>query len=90
MKLLKVVQSQVELIRISFKFEAPIPQVQIITYMIYLSITEMLTYFHMILVLPIDKENPYRLSRWYIHMSSSWHDILAISPTVYRNLSGGR
>ena len=55
---------------------------------------EVLTYFNShsrqvhiatwFLVLPIDKENPYRLSRgWYIYiiyMSSSWHHILAISP----------
>ena len=34
-KLLKVVQSQVELMRINFKFEAPIPQVQI-TYNIHI------------------------------------------------------
>ena len=34
-KLWKVVQSQVELIRINFKIEAPILQVQIITYIIY-------------------------------------------------------
>ena len=40
-----------------------------------------------VFVLPIDKENPYRLSRgWYIYiyMSSSWHHILAISPAVYQ------
>ena len=67
-------------------------------------IMEILTYFSShsrqvnvatwFLVLPIDKENPYRLSRgWYIYiyiiyMSSSWHHILAISPVekieIYR------
>ena len=35
LKLWKVVQSQVELMRINFKFEAPIIQVQIFTYIIY-------------------------------------------------------
>ena len=34
-KLWKVVQSEVELIRINFKFGAPIRQEQIITYIIY-------------------------------------------------------
>ena len=44
------------------------------------------------LVLPIDIENPYRLSRvWYTYtyieryMSSFWHHILAISPAICRN-----
>ena len=31
---MKVVQSHAELMRINFKFEAPIPQLQIITYII--------------------------------------------------------
>ena len=35
LKLWKVVQSKVELMRINFKFESPIIQVQIITYIIY-------------------------------------------------------
>ena len=65
-------------------------------------IMEILTYFSShsrqvnvatwFLVLPIDKENPYWLSRgwylYYIYMSSSWHHILAISPAekieIYR------
>ena len=34
-KLWKVVQSRVELISINFKFEAPILQQQVITYIIY-------------------------------------------------------
>ena len=34
-KLWKVVQTQVELMRINFKFEAPILQVQLITHIIY-------------------------------------------------------
>ena len=41
-------ESQVELMRINFKFEAPILQVQIITglhYLFYNLIMEMLTYF---------------------------------------------
>ena len=37
LKLWKVVQSKVELMRINFKFESPIIQVQIITYIIELS-----------------------------------------------------
>ena len=46
-KLWKVVQSQVGLMRINFKFEAPILQVQIIIYIIYYySTVEMLIYFH--------------------------------------------
>ena len=86
-------QSQVELIRINFKFEAPIIQVQIITYIIYLNCAcvwrqlgcknngniNILTHFSShsrqvyiatwVFVLPIDKENPYRLSRgWYIYI----------------------
>ena len=35
LKLWKGVQSQVELMRINFKFEDPIIQVQIMTYIIY-------------------------------------------------------
>ena len=35
LKLWKVVQSKVELMRINFEFESPIIQVQIITYIIY-------------------------------------------------------
>ena len=35
LKLWKVMQYQVELMRINLKFEAPIIQVQIITYIIY-------------------------------------------------------
>ena len=46
-----MVQSQVELMKTNFKFEAPdylILQVQIITYITYQSVMGILTYFHSI------------------------------------------
>ena len=48
-------------------------------------------FISLILVLPIDIENPYRFSnclyRWYRYISGSWQQIFS---DLYRNLPGGR
>ena len=79
-------QSKVELMNINFKSEAPILHVQMIAYIIYFfyKSVEISTYIHslslsyVIVVLPIDIKNTYRLSRGvygyvYFDISISCH-----------------
>ena len=55
----------------------------------YLGLTRSISW--LLIVLPIDIENPYRLSnclyRWYRYISGSWQLIFC---DLYRNLPGGR